>query len=396
MNFVGVDLGASETRFISDKSGGVANTVSNSVIFMEKEEGNKTVMDETITDFEDNDSDIYTALEVIIKKDKESTNFPMHVLAGEFALRYNSRSTSKPASFVIKRLQRINYFSAVLACAISKLQYNMENDIDFYMMLPPKEVKESIEMFSEELTGNFTVEFPKYKGGTTVKFSIKSVNIYPEGAMALLSFFYSVGNDITPKQENEKYKGKNILSLDIGSSTTDMIVRGSGNRFIDSTKVSIRIGGDLLVSTIKNELYSTIGDIDDYIVDTVVREGRIPRGISFDEEEGTRILIKAKRTVAKAIYTKIESMMSMSLPITSIAAVVISGGGNLESHYVDNDEVKVTTPPMSKYIAEEFHRVSPYTEVISVGDNPRMANIEGLYIFAIIDQTKKKQKTENN
>ncbi len=62
----------------------------------------------------------------------------------------------------------------------------------------------------------------------------------------------------------------------------------------------------------------------------------------------------------------------------------------VRSEYTDDDgNVIVTSDPMSNYITDELNKVCKGVEVEHYSDNPRFANISGLFIRANIDIRKK-------
>ena len=96
---------------------------------------------------------------------------------------------------------------------------------------------------------------------------------------------------------------------------------------------------------------------------------------------------------AKGIATSMQTYFrSIGIPIQSIRAIIVSGGGSMHSQYVNEDgEVIVTSEPMSKYITEAFKEICDGVVVESYGGSPRTANISGLFIRAKVDMKKRAQ-----
>ena len=76
-----------------------------------------------------------------------------------------------------------------------------------------------------------------------------------------------------------------------------------------------------------------------------------------------------------------------------INAIMVSGGGSVQSQYAnDNGEIVKTSEPMSYYVTKELTQWSEGTDVVEYGEEARFANIKGLYIRAKFDSAKKHQK----
>ena len=62
-----------------------------------------------------------------------------------------------------------------------------------------------------------------------------------------------------------------------------------------------------------------------------------------------------------------------------------------------NGEIVKTSEPMSYYVAEELKNICKTISVIPYGDDSRMANIKGMFIFASMYEAKKlaQQQAQN-
>ena len=83
---------------------------------------------------------------------------------------------------------------------------------------------------------------------------------------------------------------------------------------------------------------------------------------------------------------------SIQMDMSTINAVVVSGGGSMQSQYANVDgELIKTSEPMSYYVTQELLNYSAGTEVVAYGDEARLANVKGLFIRAKVDEMKAAQ-----
>lgn len=392
-NFVAIDLGASGTRYTSD-SGKIA-LMPNNMVFMD-------VTKEV--DMEPYDSSIENALEVIINKegglvikkgDEENTItetvFPAKALIGTMADRYASTNV-RPSMLEHKYTQKINYVSVITTAAITRLTQNVGEDITLYIALPPTEIKKAKEAMLANLVGKYIVEFPKFLGGATVKLNIQNVCFFEESFMAMVSYFFTMQG--IPKEEAKPFMAGQVLSLDIGASTTDIAIVKDG-RYIDKSGQTFKEGGNIardeLIDLIREE-YAFELPIDD--AERTMSEGRLQLGSSY--KVISDLVTEAKKVLAKQVVSNIESYFNRKkIPLQSINAIIVSGGGSMQSQYInDNAEVVKTSEPLSEFVTEELKKISPNTKVVPYGDGARLANIKGLFVRAKVDSIKAAKQAE--
>lgn len=379
--FVAVDLGASSTRYVSND--GKIKVFPNNMEFLDIDE---------VVDMELNDQSLEHSLEVNIYHEGgdmefNAHNYPKKLLIGEMAERYNSPNR-RPNNMLAKNKQPINYYSGVVAVALAKM-YNPTDDspVDLYLAYPPieceKDVKDDI---AKKFSGHYKVEFVKLN--KTVEFDVATVQIYEESFMAVLSFFFDMTGNV--RKGAQQWLQGNILSLDIGDSTTDFVLVQNG-KYINRSGQSYRIGGNYVtnqVITSVNREYGYQIPLED--ARQVVATGRIQMGNGY--ADATKIVEKAKKAFASQLRGHIEAYFGqMNMPLATIRAIVVSGGGSMKGQYVDNDGMShVTTAPMSEFITNELCNICEGVEVLPYGENPRMANTSGLFIRAMVNEAKKK------
>ena len=374
MQFIAMDIGASGTRYVSDP--GKISIVPNNMIFLDK---NITVNLEPFND------EIESALDVCIESSHKSTYFPTRALVGSLATR-RSGTNIRPSVMSSKHDQKVNYVSIILATAISLVKQDLNNvTIPLYIALPPSEAQSAKAKVREELMGTFTVEFSKI--GKTVVFTVGSVECFEESFLAMISYFFNMNGSV--RDSSKKYSSGNVLSMDIGASTTDLAIT-TDRRYIEKSGQTYRNGGnvarDILIDLVRTE-YSF--DLPSEYADIAMAEGRMQMGNNYVDV--SELVKEAKKQFAASIVEQIQSYFrKVNIPIQSIRAIIVSGGGSMRSEYVDPEgNVLVTSEAMSYYITEELNNICSGVEVEAHSDNPRLANITGLYIRAMIDIRKK-------
>lgn len=377
MSFVAVDLGASGTRYTSNC--GTIRTIPNNMEIIHD-------VDRSI-DMLPFDNSIEMGLEAVItKSNTKDENYPVKLLVGDMASRYTTPN-SVPSLAIAKHKQAINYYSGIMAAAISKLyDESLGEDIDMYVAFPPTEVTLDVKgVINANFNGHYKVEFVKL--GKTVEFNVVKTHVFEESYMAMISFYY--GPDGRPRQENSNWLQGNILSIDIGDSTTDFTLV-QNQRYMNRSGQTFRIGGRNVVGEVVRSISSTENyEMPDEIARQVVAEGRMQFGDGY--KDASNIVASAKKKFAAMLRDNVEKYFSqINVPLQQIRAIVVSGGGSMPSQYVNADgEPQITSKSMAEYVTEELKSICPGVKVIPYGSNPRMANISGLYIRALVGESKK-------
>lgn len=371
MDFVAVDLGASNTRYMT--VGGNVKWMPNNVFFVADMGAN--------LNNERQDDTIENNLDISIWKEGTSEYFPMRALIGPMATRIGT-SVQTPSQLMEKVKQPINYLSALASVALSKhTNPELGDKINLFIALPPREITGNRFKMKEILKGKYTVALNKIgANGTTIQFEINNVICYEESRMALMQYILDENH---PERMNTMMDC-NVLSIDIGASTTDFVVFQNGG-YLDKSGRTYPVGGNLVRDYVINNIGSRMGiDANTTMADTCLREGRIPYGSGF--KVASEILVEAKEVVAKNIIGKMDQYFSgIELPIYNFSYIIVSGGGSMESSYIDDSGKRVeTTPPMSKFITDMVKTVCSEVQVLHFGDEPRLANIRGLGAVALL------------
>lgn len=382
MSFIGIDIGASSTRFVSEN--GKINVLPNNMVLVELDER----IDLMPYAGNDEAETLRNALDVTITKTNgNSEYFPVRALIGSMAERY-SPNNIRPTVMQNKHRQRVNYVSALVATAFNKLLYGLNDGIYMYIALPPMEVATAKDYVTEQLSGSYEVVFNKLD--RKVNINIVSVACKEESLMALLAFFFDMHGSL--REEAKAYSRGNVLSIDIGASTTDLVVV-KDMRYLEKSAQTYKTGGNVARDIVANDIRAKFGyDPTDEETEFVMAEGRLPMGNSYVDMKDS--VDKAKRELAAQIVNNIQSYFRLvNIPIQSIRAIIVSGGGSMRSEYTDTaGKSFVVSKPISEFITEELHKVCNTIDVVPFSHNPRQANAIGLFIVASLDQYKRQRQ----
>ena len=118
-------------------------------------------------------------------------------------------------------------------------------------------------------------------------------------------------------------------------------------------------------------------------------EGRLQQGNTYVDISD--IVAQSKSALAKKLTIHMQTYFKrVGIDVKTINAIVVSGGGSMQSQYVNNDgEVIKTSEPMSAFVTAELQLWSPGTEVVPYGEDARFGNVKGLFIRAKTDAVRK-------
>lgn len=381
-SFTVLDIGASSTRYASEN--GQIEILPNNMVIVDQ--GARV-------DLETHSDKITDALDLTITKEGVSDYFPVRVLIGDLAMRY-AVSNLKPSVMQHKYKQQINYISVIAATAVNKLKYDLGADMNLYIALPPIEIRDTDakDVMSSQLTGTYEVAFNKYNN-KVVKLNIMEVKCFEESFMCLMAYFFNMQGSV--RDEAKPYCRGTVLSMDIGASTTDLAA-AKDRHYIERSGATYKTGINIARDYLMKEVRAKHGyDISDDEADRVMCEGRIEIGNKYVDVTG--MVEAAKKHLAEQIVSQMQNYFrSVDIQLQSIRAVIVSGGGSMQSSYVDDNGTKcVTARSISEYITDELHKICDTIDVIAFAsiENPRLANVMGLFIRANVDIYNAKKKT---
>jgi hypothetical protein len=377
MQFLAVDIGASNTRYVG--SNAKVKVLPNNMAF---------IPTSTVVDLETEGSKVEDALDCVITAKNENGTFQQRVLIGSLARRFSPNNLRPENGSRRKFEQPVNIISVVVSAALAQIHFQIEEEIKLYLALPPSEVTYSKEEARKAFMGEYTVELLKFGGGLTKKVHIVDCVVRPEAALSLTSFFF--GMDGQPRPEAEPYESGTVMSMDIGASTVDFCI-AQDCRFIESSARTYKGGGNLAIEYLINRLSGEKSiQIPRDIAEKVMAEGRIFMNNKYVDVSD--IVVAAKQELANTIVMlSLEYFNSIQTPISLINAAIVSGGGSLKSSYVDDAKgIVETSEPISGYILEAFKEKAPGIIAVDHSDAPRYANIHGLYTIAMFDAYRQK------
>lgn len=382
--FVGVDLGASGTRTVSKN--GIIYEIPNNAVFVDTIEH----VDVAIKREDDPHADLVGALDVTITKVSGGpcSHFPCRVLLGDIADRYSSTCV-RPSVLKNKADQQITYVNAIVAAAHQAVVANAVGDLDLYVALPPMEVNYNKDSVSAKLKGEYRVKFNRLDIEVTVK--IGNVICVEEAFMALVSFFFNM--DGTPTENATEYGTGYVLSLDIGDSTTD-IAAAKNRRYVEKSGQTFKTGCNVIKAYIANVIRGRFGyDPTADELNDVIQTGRLAQGRKFIEMG--EYLRKAKAEFARSIIEQLQNYFRLvNIPLAQISAIVVNGGGSMQSEYSDGEKTIVTCAPVSEFITKELSNVVDGIDVVGIKETPRLANIKGIFVNAMLNEMLKAQQKQ--
>lgn len=373
MDYVAIDIGASNTRYAS--IGGRINFLPNNMQIINESDFTKF--------FEPQSNEFLDHLDVTIIKDGNTDfsrsagkMFPVRIHAGVLAEGIHNTNMT-PDAMSDKDSQAINYYSVVMAVAISKLtEQGIGDNINVFLAIPPAQCERS--NFKDELVGSYEVVFTRGHDKTAVNFKINNVATYQESRLAFMQYMF----DPRFPDRYAQLMTRKAMSIDIGASTTDICTFTKG-RYMENSGYTSKIG----CNNVKAILKMLIGQKlkftpDDRQLEEAYIEGRILVG--RDHVECGELVEQAKRMVAEKLVQDIKEFIQITDSLQSFNHIVVSGGGSMSSSYIDAEGKKVETArSITDFIFEEMKKyVNAELPVEHFGDEPRLANIRGLGLVA--------------
>lgn len=278
---------------------------------------------------------------------------------------------------------------------LANILYDMSNKYDIkpdkldvtfnlLLLLPPFEVETATQDITEKVMSIKTLKV-KVPTPFEAKVNIANISTYPEGYPAFMSSMFAVYQEedteeyyMEVRPECEKYFEGEVLLVDIGAGTTDIMLFRDG-RLVQGSKETVKRGGNNVVAlfqkNIKREYDITI-DTNKILNDCVLTEGM---NTKHNVEE---CLNEAKRVFAKELINSLQSYLeSQSVETRLLRGLVITGGGSLSTIR----EGKVVSPALGDMLTDFLKELAPYCEVVTT-NNPRHANILGLKLLYMLSE----------
>lgn len=320
----------------------------------------------------------------------ESTSFRVDGVTyaqGAFVARERSMQAKRPNSLQKKMLQPVTLYTTNLVLIyalllVSKYKNCAVEDLDatfcLGLLLPAAEHNRDAEAFKTQL-----MSVTHLSAVTPVAFekdiAIDRITIVPEGAAAYMAAIYMIdanGNCVL-RPENAQFVTGDLLVLDIGAGTTDIVQMQDGDLVL-SSKDTLHKGGRNIESACRQQLEAVYEyRISDNDMRSILQTGTFMQGNT--QRDATDILNQVKDDFSQELYNYlIEYIERHNIEPRALKGLLVVGGGALPT--VRDD---VTVSPKIADILVNY--ICGLTNTISLVDtsncDPRKLNIEGLRMF---------------
>lgn len=265
---------------------------------------------------------------------------------------------------------------------------DLDVTFDMMILLPPVDGEETVDTLKETISTINTIQIVAPKE-VEINIKLGEISTLPEGYTAFLKSMYDIYQD----EDDEYYlevrddevedgityedllqsKG-DLLLIDIGAGTTDVMLFSDGGRLKQRSKYTFSKGGNtvgaIFKQNIKKKLGINVADEDTTLLlqDCVLKEGFKVKHYVED------CLNKAKQNYANELTHELQAYLeSMSMEMRLLKGVLVTGGGSMPT-YRDGELV---SEAMGTFLADYIKEFSPNCLVIRP-ENPRYLNIEGL------------------
>ena len=334
-------------------------------------------------------SNKFAALEsgysVPVEYDNDKTNVfcvnGSYYACGALADREFSGQLIRPSSMQNKSEQLVTEISLnlVLITAIAELAKGsglpvseIEPTFNISVLLPPMEHDTHIEKMEELISSvKFVNSYMPLEFNSSV--NISSVKVLPEGVAAFFGVYYTEEDgQLVEVLENMTFGSGNLLIIDIGAGTTDVVLIRDTELVLDS-KDTFNIGGNTVEGQLKKLLRQKCGFTPSDI-SSVVETGELNDGNK--KIDVSSLVTSSKDMYSKMLMTHIQSYLErMSISMREVKGILVVGGGSLPSMR----DGKVVSPAMSDVLINYFKALSPNISLMNTEEkNPRLLNIQGL------------------
>lgn len=300
---------------------------------------------------------------------------------GALADREFENQLIRPSAVQLKSEQLVTEISLNLVLIRALLELSIGSgisisEIDPYfnisVLLPPMEHEINIKSM-EEMIRNVTSVNSYLPMEFKSEVHIDEVKILPEGVAAFFGVCYTEQDgELVEVENNTEYTSGNVMILDIGAGTTDVVMIKDTELVLNS-KETFNLGGNTVEGQLKKLIRRKFGFMPND-VSGVVETGELLDGsVTHDVSE---LVTEAKDMYSKMLMPHIQRYLEgMMMSMREVKGILVVGGGSLPSIRED----KVVSPAMSEVLTKYFKELSPYVAFVNIeGKNPRLLNIDGL------------------
>lgn len=273
----------------------------------------------------------------------------------------------------------------------TKQELSKEVVFDLAVLVPPAQAVSARSVFEQNLVRTFT--YKNLYDGVELDLKVNSVKVLPEGYSSFYSVFLSYG-DLNPRPHYEDLASRNVLIIDFGEGTTDLI-GVSSQRLLDGLKHTIKIGGSTILSKVRASVNKRLGldipiaSFKDVLKTCEVRYGSTTHKVREDVEQA---IYSVASDIAQEVFTYLrgaEVEVSSFDRLLLVGGGVVSNGSTVTISEALLSELQLELPTLDlvdlQYLKEEEIDGIPFDLT-----SPRYLNILGLMTaFALAQKTKK-------
>lgn len=273
----------------------------------------------------------------------------------------------------------------------TKQKLSKEVVFDLAVLVPPAQAVSARSVFEQNLVRTFT--YKNLYDGVELDLKVNSVKVLPEGYSSFYSVFLSYG-DLNPRPRYEDLASRNVLIIDFGEGTTDLI-GVSSQRLLDGLKHTIKIGGSTILSKVRASVNKRLGldipiaSFKDVLKTCEVRYGSTTHKVREDVEQA---IYSVASDIAQEVFTYLRGA---EVEVSSFDRLLLVGGGVVPNGSTVTiseallSELQLELPTLDlvdlQYLKEEEIDGIPFDLT-----SPRYLNILGLMTaFALAQKTKK-------
>lgn len=325
------------------------------------------------------------------------------VMWGDLATANLPKKLRTPVSHLAKADNLLNYvvlinlMDKVLDWTNTIYRTNLKQELskevvfDLAVLVPPAQAVSARSVFEQNLVRTFT--YKNLYDGVELDLKVNSVKVLPEGYSSFYSVFLSYG-DLNPRPHYEDLASRNVLIIDFGEGTTDLI-GVSSQRLLDGLKHTIKIGGSTILSKVRASVNKRLGldipiaSFKDVLKTCEVRYGSTTHKVREDVEQA---IYSVASDIAQEVFTYLrgaEVEVSSFDRLLLVGGGVVSNGSTVTISEALLSELQLELPTLDlvdlQYLKEEEIDGIPFDLT-----SPRYLNILGLMTaFALAQKTKK-------
>lgn len=321
------------------------------------------------------------------------------VMWGDLATANLPKKLRTPVSHLAKADNLMNYVVLInlmdwvnmVYPSSTKQSLSKEIEFELAVLVPPAQAVSARETFEQNLVRTFT--YKNLYDGAEFNLTVKSVKVLPEGYSSFYSVFLSYG-DLNPRPRYEDLASRNVLIIDFGEGTTDLI-GVSSQRLLDGLKHTIKIGGSTILSKVRASVNKRLGldipiaSFKDVLKTCEVRYGSTTHKVREDVEQA---IYSVASDIAQEVFTYLRGA---EVEVSSFDRLLLVGGGVVPNGSTVTiseallSELQLELPTLD--LVDLQYLEEPEIEGISFDlTSPRYLNILGLMTaFSLAQKTQK-------